>query len=244
MGAQKIKTGGFTVIEVTIFLAITSLMLLIAFAGTGVALRNIRFTDSTRSVQGYFQKQYDDILNGVNARDSSFACKKGVIDPSDSNNAGASSCLLLGKLLDIQPGSSTLTAYHVIGTDAVSDPDSPVQAYNPSIVASSADTYTIPWLATVQGTKRADGKAINSVLFVRSPSTGEVSLYTFYRSAGATDIKSYVIPVNTKKSANICLQNADGLGGLAMIVLSGASGQDAISLQHDITSDKCNGVNP
>lgn len=242
MGAQKIKTGGFTVIEVTIFLAITSMLLVIALAGTGLALRNIRFSDSSRSVHGYFQKQYDDLLNGVNARTSDVACNKGVIDESGSNDAGASSCLLLGRLIDVQPDSTTLTAYQVIGTDTVSNANAPVQDYNPTVVESSADPYTIPWLATVKGTKRQDGKAINSVLFVRSPSTGVQTIYTFSRTAGATGIKGYIIPGNTRQQTNICLQSADKLGGLSMVAFSGASGQDAISLQHDITVDRCNGV--
>lgn len=242
MGAYKINNGGFTVIEVTIFLAITSMLLLIALGGTGVALRNIRFTDSTRNVHGYFQKQYDDILNGVNARTNDFACKDGVIDDSSSNEAGASSCLYLGKLLDIQNDSTTITAYHVIGTDDAGSNTAPVQAYEPTIVTSSADAYTIPWLAVVTGTKRQDGQAVNSVLLIRSPSTGEVSMYTFKRSPGATDLKSYLTASNTRKSTNVCLQSADKLGGLAMVTLSGASGQDAISLSHDITPDKCDGV--
>src|SRR3982751_6935386 len=101
---SDVPERGFTVVEVTLFLAITGLLFLIAITGTSNTIRSVRFSDSGRSVNAFVQQQYDDIINGLNNRTGAEACAGGVVS-AGSEPAGTSSCLLLGKLVVFQINS-------------------------------------------------------------------------------------------------------------------------------------------
>jgi type II secretory pathway pseudopilin PulG len=66
---------GFTLLEVTLFLAISSSLALVAFVGLGPKLRNVRFTDSMRGVEASVQKTVTDSRSGL-SKNSELLCKK------------------------------------------------------------------------------------------------------------------------------------------------------------------------
>lgn len=239
------KQGGFTVIEVTIFLAVSALLLTIAFIGTGAGLSNIRFTDSGRSVQSYIQKQYDEILNGVNTRSGQEACANSTVTsgPSSPQSAGASNCLLLGKLIDIKESNDKLNSYYVVGSESSTSKPTDLKSYDPRAVTGVAvDTYNIPWQSSISGTKRQDNLAINSLLFIRSPALGDISTYTFYRDPSDADLRPYISNNNTGKLTNICLASADIASSSLKITVGLGSGQDSIGLDFNTTANDCNGA--
>ena len=65
---------GFTLLEVALFFAITGLLALVAFAGLGPRLRNVRFTDSVRTLESTAQRQLSDFQAGVNKRPANIGC--------------------------------------------------------------------------------------------------------------------------------------------------------------------------
>lgn len=97
---------GYTLLEVTLFMAISSLLALTAFVGLGPRLRNARFTDSIRSTESSFAKEMQASQSGANFRDSSSGC--GINDVAGSkvpdltataSEPGASgNCVINGKL--------------------------------------------------------------------------------------------------------------------------------------------------
>lgn len=97
---------GYTLLEVTLFLAISSLLALTAFVGLGPRLRNARFTDSIRSTESSFAKEMQASQSGANFRDNSSGC--GIKDVAGSkvpdltttaSEPGASgNCVISGKL--------------------------------------------------------------------------------------------------------------------------------------------------
>src|SRR6266536_3229274 len=101
------RAEGYTIIEVSLFLGISALMLAIALVGTGLSIRTTRFADSTRSLHAYVQQQYDDLLNGVNSRLGNEACNSGVISTATPQTPGTSNCLYMGKLILFKPSTDT-----------------------------------------------------------------------------------------------------------------------------------------
>lgn len=246
------RRAGFTIVEISLFLGLTGLLFLIAILGTGNAIRTFRFTDSGRSLETFAQKQYDDIVNGLNSRSDTVSCSGGVIDTSASQTVGSSDCLQMGKLLVFSLNDPTVTIYPVIGTEpaninySLSD-DSLITAFSPKTVTTTAvSSYTIPWGAKPSGFKRTtDNQATNAVLLIRSPKSSRVVSYTFKVTPAAppSDLTSTVAAAaNRAKVTNLCIKSADGLGSPAKLVISGGASQSAASVVFNSVDTECNGV--
>lgn len=247
------RQRGFTIIEVTLFLGITGMLLVIAVFATGNTIRAVRFSDSGRSLTAYIQRQYDDIINGLNTRVGQETCIGGVVNTGASQTPGTSNCLLMGKLLVMQVNSPTVTQYNVIGTEPAnvdySQSDTQlITAFRPqAVVNTGVDTYAIPWQAFISGTKRlSDNVGVNALLLVRSPKSSRVVNYTFkITGAVPTDLTATVgAAVNIGQTTNFCIKNADNFGLPAKIVVSNAPTQEAVQIIFDADSggNECNGT--
>jgi len=266
------KQGGFSIIELSIFLAVSGLLLLIAFAGTTTTIATIRFKDSVNTVQSRLQQQYNDILSGVNPRSGNEACVASQVT-SGSQAPGRSDCLLLGKIVTFQKDKNDFREYYVVGSEPASlasglSADQILAAYKPTVVTSSGvEDFEIPWGATVYGTCRnpnaatnacpASPRAVDSYLLLRSPLSGEIKAYTFQSNnlsggAGAAiapssgpDYPNLAVPGASLTAANICLRSADITNQFALLQVGGTTsdGQSGISAQYDITAAQaCNGL--
>lgn len=252
MGQQR--SEGYTIIEVSLFLGISALLLAIALLGTGLSIRTTRFTDSTRSLHSYVQQQYDALLNGVNSRFGNETCNAGSVTTGTSQTPGTSNCLFMGKLMVFTPNSSDISTYNIIGTEpnnpdySLSD-EQLIYNFTPTVIRNTGvETYTIPWLATVSGSKRPiDGRAVDAFALIRSPRSTRIVTYVFKQPAGSYSLASLVNPSvgantnNISKAANFCISSADGLGQPSKITLTGGQGQDAIGVSFDALTGDCNG---
>lgn len=246
------RQSGFTVIEVMLFLGISGMLFLIALLGTGATIRSVRFTDSGRSLEAYVQKQYDDIVNGLNQRDSNITCTNGTVDTTTPQTVGTSNCFFMGKLLVFRQGNSTVTSYNVVGTapagvDYSQSDESLVIAFKPqALTQTSVSTYNLPWQAYASGFKRlSDNVATNGLLLVRSPKSTRILSYTVAVPATVpNDLTSIVTNTTTNlgTTANYCIMNADNLGPPAKLVVIGTiSNQTAASIVFDANAGDCNG---
>jgi type II secretory pathway pseudopilin PulG len=249
---SDVRERGFTVVEVTLFLAITGMLFLIALAGTGNTIRSVRFSDSGRSLNAYVQQQYDDIINGLNNRTGAEACAGGIVSPG-SQPVGTSSCLLLGKLVVFQVNSPIAHVYNVVGTEPAnvdySRTDTQlISDFQPKAVTTvGVATYEIPWDAFISGIKRlSDNQATNGLLLIRSPKSSRIVSYTYKPTAiPAVDLSPVVnAAVNAGQTTNFCLKNADGSGLPAKIVVTNAPTQEAVQVTFDADSggNECNGI--
>ena len=253
MGA--VRSEGYTIIEVSLFLGISALLLVVALVGTGLSIRTTRFTDSTRSLHAYVQQQYDDLLNGVNSRFGNEACNSGVIDTSTPQTPGTSNCLYMGKLIVFKQGLSDITTYNIIGTEPANadytEPDEQlIYDFTPVIVRNvGVDTYNIPWAATISGSKRpVDGRAVDAFALIRSPRSTRIVSYIYKEPGGTYSLAPLIDPSaptdanNISKPASFCLSSADGLGQPSKITVSGGQGQDAVGVSFDAVAGDCNGT--
>lgn len=245
------RQAGFTIIEITLFMAITGLLFLIAVAGTGNTIRTFRFTDSGRSLEAFAQKQYDDVINGLNNRSASVSCSNGTVDTSTAQEIGSSNCLLIGKLIVFRSGNTAVTTYNVVGTEpagvnySLSDDDL-ISAFQPRAVTNTAtETYTIPWGNAPSGFKRlSDNTATNGLLLIRSPKSSRLVSYTFTVPAAIpTDLTSVVsTAANRSQATNFCIKNADGIGNPVRLEISGGATQSSAKIIFNATDSECNGV--
>ena len=253
-----VRQAGYTVIEVTLFLGITGLLFLIVLIGTGSTIRTVRFSDSNRSLVAFVQRQYDDIINGLNTRPGQEACTGGTVTTGSNQTPGTSDCLLLGRLLVFAVDSPTITIYNLIGSepanvDYTQSDQQLVQAFNPSIVTNTGvSSYDIPWGATISGTKRlSDNKGVTALALIRSPKSSRVLSYTYKASSSIStqlvDINGAVVvsdAADAGKTANFCVKNADGIGLPAKLVITDAPTQSAVQVvfDADTSGNECNGT--
>jgi type II secretory pathway pseudopilin PulG len=90
-GTESSGQGGFTIIEVLMFLAISGALLALMIFAVYRMLDNSRFSDTINSATSFVQTQYEEARSGVRP-DEAGICGSGV-------GNGRSSCLLLGKAI-------------------------------------------------------------------------------------------------------------------------------------------------
>lgn len=232
---------GFTVIELTLFLTISGLLLIMAFVGAGNMARYARFSDTVNSFQSLVLRQYDSVLNGVNARAASDPCSSG------SPTAGSDdSCVLLGRIMSWQIGAGTpmIKVWPVISTNTTvpdtGDIYSQIGVAGPSLTVKSTTTeaYDLSWGATFQESSRSSNKTsapdplktgsvpsralINAVAFLRGPNEARVVRYYFYSSnynnaATLTSSLRSAVADPTKTTgavtASLCINNTQDWAG-------------------------------
>lgn len=223
------KGDGFTIIEVMLFLGITTLLLMMVLFGTGAMARENRFSDSINSFQAYVQKQYEDVLSGVNPRGSGQGCDA-------TSLAGGDTCILLGKVMTFSTTTPFQGITRYIRTSNVSVPDTgdifmQISQANPDVISAAEQPYVLQWGATVQVASRSTAPLlgepiktassparalINSVAFLRGPNSSRIVPYYFY--APSTDVATVNIglkkaielanaPATTQAKATICIHN-------------------------------------
>lgn len=253
MGQQR--SEGYTIIEVSLFLGISALLLAVALVGTGLSIRTTRFTDSTRSLHAYVQQQYDELLNGVNSRFGTEACASGTVSTGTNQTPGTSNCLFMGRLLVFTQDSNSVVTYNVIGTEPANPDYSQsdeqlIYNFTPTIVRNvGVDNYSIPWQATISGSKRIiDSRAVDAVALIRSPRSTRIVSYAYKEPGGSYALAPLINPGvaananNISKAANFCILSADGLGSPSKITISGGQGQDALGVAFDALTGDCNGT--
>lgn len=232
------KRDGFTIIEVIIFLAISGLMLTMAMVGSGNLARQARFSDTVNSFHSTLQREYEEVVSGVNTRSSTQpGCSGGA-----GTQTGTDDCLLLGKVISFdQNGGNTVTIRTVTDT-----PTSPAYSTtgtiytqiinaNPQISTVNARTDELSWGASFQvasrntdrtnasdlykvGTTRA---IVNNIAFLRGPASGQIIPYYFYTSNLAnvngieSSLQAAVVDWNktSNTEANICILNSQEYSG-------------------------------
>lgn len=221
------KGDGFTIIEVTMFLAISGALLSMALLATGSMARQNRFTDTINTFQAYMQRQYEEVQSGVNTRQVGAGCQS-------SSRPGADSCILIGKVVSFMPGQpfSGVSRYvrsNNLGIKDNTDIYNQLRQTNPEVLTAAQESFELQWEASVQEASRASAplagepvKAnsspqralINSVAFLRGPNSSQIVSYYFYaRSISQGDVNSGLraavqnAGLTARTSASVCVHN-------------------------------------
>jgi len=206
-----LNNPGFTVIEIILFLGISGLLVFGILAGTGTSINIQRYRDSVSSFQSVLQKQFSEVTNTINNRDSSLTCG----GATSATPRGQSDCVILGRLVTSSDGT-TLTIRSVIGNIPLTtetDDIKLLQAYNMRFSPIQPETYTIEWGASAVKPGNNNIMAF-SVLIVSLPSNGVIRTFIDDTQAiNNNDIANIISgnpPVALSRSAKICI-NSNGL---------------------------------
>lgn len=240
-----VREGGYTIIEVSLFLAISaSLILLVAGLQSMVARQ--RFQDTMTSLRTTIQSEYEEVRSGINSRLGG-ADIAGCGSDGAGTAAGSSVCLATGKLIQFAVDSSDVTISYVVATgtipanDGTKTDEQALGAMTLKVVGAASATATSdaaakPQTAKIQwGSEFAGGWTIpdsgtptggvSSIAILRSPISSAVLVFAF--TANPVDNDSGVLSlangvINTPVA--LLVRNADsGFKGAAVCVDRGAS---------------------
>jgi type II secretory pathway pseudopilin PulG len=178
---------GFTILETTLFLAISGLLILMLIGGAGISLNVQRYHDATESFKAKLQAQYAALANVQNGRNDGLSCDSSarIID-GGAVPRGQTNCLLVGKYMRID--QSDVTVYTVLANQVSSierttDIEAMLNNYALNVSTTEVDEDSLDW-GTQIAWPRSGAEMLNpttprtiGILFIRSPDSGLV--YTF-----------------------------------------------------------------
>lgn len=247
------KSSGFTIIEVTLFFAISAVLAVALLTGWTVLINTQRYRDSVSTVQGFLQQQYNLVYNVENGRPNSLGCDSGgVRDTGPSDARGQSlQCIIMGRYIRITNGDN-IEVFGIVGRDNVNDvtasDNAAILGRAPSRVSSTlplgftANKLAIPWGAQVVNGGGGSTPQNIAIAIVRAPLTGTVHTYTQILP-NATDMPNVVDMValaNEREALQLCLNPGSTFSGgrMGVSIKKVASTQSSVEILSD-KDDTC-----
>jgi type II secretory pathway pseudopilin PulG len=248
------KHAGFTIIETMLFLAITGMLIAGLLVGVGTSLNIQRYHDSVTSLQSFIQSQYSAINNVQNDRDNSWQCDASATtsQSGSSQNLGQSDCVVLGRYIVINGGSTSVTTVNgYTASTATGNGDIADLKNNYTLGLSTVNVQTdslawgtvIAWPVSGSGFKLPSTPRSIAILIVRSPESGSVYTFTADNPPAIGDVtdvnkmlKSMLVtgvgPVPSQLQRTICV-DSQGLvsASLTMAVYLHAYATDQTSVE-------------
>lgn len=212
------RENGFTIIETTLVLAITGLIIAVILVGIGNSLNHQRYTDAVNQATDFFRGQYASTSNVVNDRSRNEICtSSGVVASPNQETVGASDCLLLGKIIRSSDGEN-LEVYQVIAThDPTNDTGAAEMSDTGLLVVANLRqgneviaTYRPEWGTQLLRPGTAD-PARFTIMVVRAPVTGTVRTYAT-ASDTATVADLLATPPAAQTDLRVCVDQAGFFG--------------------------------
>lgn len=199
-----VRARGFTIIEVTLFLAIVSALTAGILVTSSVSINNQRYIDAVQSFKALVQEQFVNATRVQNPNDETgSACAAEPAAPR-----GTHDCLLVGKILSVTNGN-TITIRNIVATPPADDaypstlPPPPLPFLPPgeiddiksmtniSAVDVGSDTLDSQWDTIIKmPSPCASPCNVFSLVVIRSPTTG--TLYSFFK--GSHDLATEASP--------------------------------------------------
>lgn len=222
-----IGRGGFTIIEVMLFLAVSGMMVAGVILAINGMISQQRYTEAVTSFQDYMQGQYTIVTDVRNNRPNTYGCStSGVQEGGASQSArGTSTCTVIGRYIrttgnnGTQIVSSPVYATVDITSPAVSqrDPTASIaqQALDlglkaaPDTLTDDDDSHTLAWQTHLYtDAARRDSSGEFGAVLVRMPTTGLVQ--TFIRTGVPSSPENISQVISNASSTAVPLCVASG----------------------------------
>lgn len=259
MGTNKL--AGFTIIETTLFLGISSFLIVALIASTGNSINIQRYNDAVETFKSVLQQQYADVASVQNSRNDNWSCGS-TANPTTTgtvkDNRGQSECSLVGKYVRIE--DDKLSIYRVVAYESAT-PATPATSANDiislkdnyvlNVSQDDMDSSTMEWGTRISYPATQSGAPYSmpqnprkmGILIVRSPDSGQV--YTFTNSdsdvpddgsIGSANLESMLVAGGTipgQSSRLICVNSSGLLANNDRAINLGAfaSGSSAVEMQ-------------
>jgi type II secretory pathway pseudopilin PulG len=236
------RNSGFTIVETSLVLAVTGLLIAMVLTGIGSSLNHERYTDAVAQALDFFRGQYSQTTNVLNNRPSDESCNSsGITTLTTGTTRGASDCLLLGNVLRSSDGK-TVTVNQVIARhDPSSDTGIATKSDKDILLASllqqgnQTSSYTVEWGSSFlqPGTQNP---ARFSMMVVRVPVSGTVETYT--SNSDTTKVTDLITVAQADMKLCVDQTGFMGIGVQPMGVLIQKGAANTTGVQ-PITSGKC-----
>ncbi|MBQ1528594.1 hypothetical protein IIZ77_03035 [Candidatus Saccharibacteria bacterium] len=181
---------GFTIIEVSLFLALSGFLMVGLILGANISISRQRYNDSVNNFTDFIRGAYTDTLNVSNYNDQSGRTKTAIYgkfitfgEPDAGKTVYAYD--VVGKAISSSAATSSTVLVMLkneINANIIQSESSGGTTYVNSFYRITP--YTIPWDGELQNPNNTDG-SVNSTLFsgavlvVRSPTTGGIRTYVY-----------------------------------------------------------------
>ncbi len=204
---------GFTIIELMLFLGITGALFAALMFGVNANITQQRYRESVVNYSTLLQDQYSEVSNTRNERDGNWKCEGGIVSqqPTGGDARGTTSCVLLGRAVQISANGTTIKTSPVIGLEpARQDSTSDITtllAYHPNITSYGEETTSIDWGSSLATTNHEPSTA--SFLILRSPASGLLRVFASSSPLPA-DISSIIAAGTASTKLTNCVQGDSG----------------------------------
>ena len=209
-------SGGFTIIEVMLFLAITGLMLAGVFVAISGSINRQRYHDATTSFTDFLQGQYNTVDNVRSNRSDAAACDASGVRDSGNQPRGTSACSVIGRYISTLNGSN-ITSRPIYATADVTAIDMAtsetelidaleLRTAPDSMAIDDSESYTLAWNTHVYTDGNQAARDFRIVL-VKLPTNGLIR--TYFTTSPGSDVES-VIAATAAETINLCVAS-DGL---------------------------------
>lgn len=242
-----VKSRGFTIIEVILFLGISGAMFAALIVGMNGTITQQRYRESVRSYAAFLQQQFSEVESTHITRTNELKCalgddgravvsdrqQGGDIPGSPSDNPA---CVMLGRAIDVTNGGLSIRVLPVVGVydetvaqGQLSDIQT-LTGYGPNTTSKfSTVSYDIEWGSELKTVNKAPFEA--SFLILRSPSSGLIRVFASNSSLPA-DIRSLVTVANATIAIKSCIDGQRGLLPMQSVTVdTKVAGQDSIITQ-------------
>lgn len=239
------RRPGFTVIEVVLFIAISTLLSVLLIVGTSVSIQRQQYKDAVQSYANFLQGEYEKVVSVQNDRPAG-PCP---ITGGASTERGRSDCIIIGRYL-----MTTGATNNASGSDYIAYP---VYALKTGAswqykLGESDTNYSINWGARTRISGQSADSAHVAVLMYRDPEDGRIVTRANSGRYGTDNIGMFVQGKNTAgtvisgqfDSRELCVYDMNWLRGERLSVFLGqrTGSADAITVAPSVSGD-CKGVN-
>lgn len=212
--------SGFTIIEVVLFLAISSSMAVLLLAGTGLVLQQQRYRDSVQSFASFFRGQYSRVISVENER-AAGSCPIASADAGPTA-IGQSNCVIVGRYIMTENGTQAEGAsYQSFPVYGAKRPDG-TWTYT---LGGADTTYALEWKAKTHfGTQSSNGAAPISIVMYRDPDFGRLSIKTSSGTYTVDTITEFMnsAAASTETTQEVCVYDTNWMTGQRQSVFLGA----------------------
>ena len=169
---------GFTIVEVSLFLAISSLVAVLLLAGLSNMVRQQQWRDSINTMRTLMQSEYQNVRAGLNNRTN---LPSGCT--SEASSAGTSNCFAIGRVIQFTNNSSDYTVSDVFATKVVNSDSASndIAALNASgLKIHNKSATSVPWSNTFVSGRLLDdstSEIFNTVAILRSPVSSAILVF-------------------------------------------------------------------
>lgn len=236
------RSSGFTIVETSLVLAVTGLLVAMILTGIGSSLNHERYTDTVNQSLDFFRGQYAQTTNVSNDRPSDESCgPSGISTLTGGTTRGASDCLLLGNIIRSTDGQTVsvnqILARHDPSNDIGINSKTDVQILAASSLQQGNQTssYGVEWGSTLLKPGTQD-PAEFSIMVVRVPVSGTIETYS---STSSTIRVTDLIDV-AQTDVRLCLDQRGFLGAgvqpMGVLIQKGAANTSGVQ---PISSGSC-----